>query len=153
MTDFAAADETFSLYQLTLITGLTDRTLRNYLADGFLQGEKVNGAWRFTSEQVQALVNHPAVRPAILAKKNAMIYDFLLDDQKQAAECCLVLDVPGMDCQQAMAFFGSPINSGNHRNIRFSYDNNPSGTPRIILRGYANDVLTLANRYQDAHLR
>lgn len=149
MNDLWNSDVT--LHQLTLITGLTDRTLRQYLANGLLEGEKRNGVWHFTPEQVNALITNPAVRPAILAKKNAIIYDFLLDGKKQAPACCVILDVPGLNCQQAMAFFGTPINAGTYKGIHFSYDNTPNGTPRVILKGAADDVLQLVNAYQNAH--
>lgn len=59
----------YVINELVMFTGLTDRTIRNYLSSGILQGEKVDGMWRFTSDQVEEFVKHPAVRPSILAKK------------------------------------------------------------------------------------
>ena len=73
----------YLINHLVLSTGLTDRTIRNYISNGILQGEKINGLWHFTPEQVEAFICHPAVRPSILAKQNSAIYDFLLDDKKE----------------------------------------------------------------------
>ena len=42
----------YSVRQLAECTGLSDRTIRNYLASGILEGEKTEGSWRFTPEQV-----------------------------------------------------------------------------------------------------
>lgn len=58
----------YLISHLVLSTGLTDRTIRNYIASGILQGEKINGLWHFTPEQVERFLRHPAVRPSILAK-------------------------------------------------------------------------------------
>ena len=45
----------YSVRQLAECTGLSDRTIRNYLASGILEGEKTEGGWRFTPEQVEEL--------------------------------------------------------------------------------------------------
>ena len=79
----------YLISHLVLFTGLTDRTIRNHLSAGILQGEKINGLWHFTPEQVEAFVRHPAVRPGILAKNNALVYDFLLDHAKKEPEICI----------------------------------------------------------------
>ena len=49
-------NEYYLINQLSLITGLTDRTLRNYISAGILEGEKVNGTWHFTIEQIEAFI-------------------------------------------------------------------------------------------------
>lgn len=38
----------YLINHLVMITGLTDRTIRSYIASGILQGEKINGLWHFT---------------------------------------------------------------------------------------------------------
>lgn len=40
-------------------TGLTDRTIRNYLKDGKLKGKKIGGQWRFTVDDIEALFRTP----------------------------------------------------------------------------------------------
>ena len=77
----------YVINHLVMFTGLSDRTIRNYIASGILQGEKINGLWHFTPEQVEEFVRHPAVRPSILAKNNGLVYDFLLDTKKQDRKC------------------------------------------------------------------
>ena len=46
--------ETYSINDVAMITGLSTRTIRNYISLGFLSGEKVNGAWSFTDKQIEA---------------------------------------------------------------------------------------------------
>ena len=43
--------ELFSIGEIAVMSGLSVRTIRSYLASGQLEGEKINGAWRFTEEQ------------------------------------------------------------------------------------------------------
>ena len=73
----------YLINHLVLITGLTDRTIRSYISSGILKGEKINGIWHFTAEEVEDFIKNPAVRPRIIAKNNAIIYDFLLDNSKK----------------------------------------------------------------------
>ncbi|MBR3973324.1 MAG: hypothetical protein IKJ99_05175 [Oscillospiraceae bacterium] len=137
----------YVLNHLKLITGLTDRTLRNYLASGILQGEKIDGLWHFTAEQVEEFVRHPAVRPSIVAKNHGIVYDFLLDNKKQAEEICIILDMPGANRAETADFFCSRICEGDYRNIRFAFDG-ISSTSRVILRGNTADVLGLVNAFK-----
>ena len=49
-------EELYLINHLTMITGLSDRTIRNYIASGILNGEKINGMWHFTPEEVDAFI-------------------------------------------------------------------------------------------------
>ena len=87
-------ERNYTLSDLKIFTGLTDRTLRNYLAMGILVGEKLNGIWHFSAKQVNDFMAHPSVRPSIVAKNNALVYDFLLEKEDTENRCCMVLDLP-----------------------------------------------------------
>ena len=136
----------YLINHLVLFTGLSDRTIRNYIASGILQGEKINGLWHFTPEQVECFICHPAVRPSILAKNNAAVYDFLLDSCKTTCEVCMILDLPGKSKKEVAEYFCYHIRNGSHRNIHFSFDG-VTNVPRIILKGDAAEVLQLVNGY------
>ena len=131
---------------LLLITGLSDRTIRNYISSGLLQGEKINGLWHFTPEQVDEFVRHPAVRPSILAKNNSLVYDFLLEDKKQKQEICMIFDIPHADKKKIAEFFCYRITNDGYHNIRFSFDG-VTDMARVILKGDATEVLRLVNEY------
>ena len=135
----------YLIRHLVLFTGLSDRTIRNYIASGILQGEKINGLWHFTPEQVEEFLHHPAVRPSILAKRNATVYDFLLDTGKRACEACIILDLPGRSEKEVSEHFCYQINR-EANDIRFSLHDTATG-PRIILTGPAAEVLRLVNEY------
>ena len=139
-------DNYCSINHLVFITGLTDRTIRNYISSGILQGEKVGGVWHFTPEQVDCFIRHPAVRPSILAKQNAAVYDFLLDTKKSTSETCLILDIPGKSEEEIAGYFCNRISSESFQNIRFSFDGIPT-VPRVILSGRTEEVLHLVNGF------
>ena len=66
-------NETFNIDQLAMMTGFTTRSLRNFIKDGFLQGDKSSGAWRFTEDQIKAFVDHPSISPTITSKKTSSV--------------------------------------------------------------------------------
>lgn len=142
------SEQRYLISHLVLFTGLTDRTIRNYLAQGFLEGEQINGMWHFTPEQVERFLTHPAVRPSILAKHNGIVYDFLMETKRETRESCMILDLPGADRKALGEYFSYTISNGNYRNIRFSFDG-MGATPRVILSGDTEEVLRLVNAYHN----
>lgn len=135
----------YLINHLVLFTGLTDRTIRNYIASGILQGEKTNGIWHFTPEQVEDFIRHPAVRPSILAKKNSIVYDFLLNNKKKQPEACIILDLPGIDTKNKLQDLYYFIHHGNFHNMQFSYEA-INGHPRFILKGSVDEVRSLMDK-------
>lgn len=139
-------EELYLINHLTMITGLSDRTIRNYIASGILNGEKINGMWHFTPEEVDAFIKNPAVRPSIIARNNSVVYDFMLNDSKKEEETCVILDLPDADRMATAEFFCYRISEGDYKDINFSFDGNYK-TPRVILRGKPKDVFGLINEY------
>ena len=139
--------EYYTIAHLTLFTGLTDRTIRNYIRMGVLEGEKINGLWHFSLEQTEAFLRHPMVRPSIQAKRNSVVYDFLLADRKTESRVCTILDLPGEDMEEVSEFFCREIsNDPDLRDFRFSFANE-SGMSRVILTGLPNQLLALLQRF------
>ena len=136
----------YLINHLVLITGLSDRTIRNYLSSGILQDEKINGLWHFTPEQVECFICHPAVRPSILAKHHSAVYDFLLDNKKSACETCIIMDLPGKDKKEIAEYFCYRISNEDYHSVYFSFDG-VANVPRIILKGDTTEVLRLVNGY------
>lgn len=141
----------YVINQLVMFTGLTDRTIRNYLSLGILQGEKIDGVWRFSAKQVDSFLRHPTVRPSILAKNNSLVYDFLLEDKKKKQEICMILDIPQDDKEAIATFFSTHINNDGYQDIRFSFDG-VMDMARVILRGDAFEVLRLVNEYKEKYM-
>lgn len=139
-------EKLYLISHIVLITGLTDRTIRNYIASGILKGEKINGIWHFTPEEVDAFIKNPAVRPSIVAKNNSVVYDFMLNDSKKEEEACVILDIPKSKIEETAEFFCYKINEGDFKNINFSFDGF-SKSKRVILRGKPSEVFGLINEY------
>lgn len=148
MNNQTAEGNYYTIGHMVQFTGLTDRTIRNYIAAGILEGEKMNGIWHFTPEQVERFVRDPAVKPSILAKKNAMVFDFLLGNPKAGNRACVVLNLPGEVEKKTSEFFCYSISKGDYHDLRFSFDS-LNGTPRVILTGDAGEVLRLVNAFSD----
>lgn len=146
MKDYSAEGNYYVIGHVTQFTGLTDRTIRNYISMGLLQGEKINGLWHFTEEQVDAFMRHPGVRPSILAKRNAVIYDFLLDEKKKEPQSCMVLDYPCGEEKKLMEYFCRTITEGEFHDFRFTLDR-VGDVARVILRGRTEELLALVNGY------
>ena len=74
----------YTLKDLSVITGLTDRTLRTYIKMGILQGEKTDGVWSFSDEHIQMFFENNFARSAMQSKRNSLVFDFLADQKKNA---------------------------------------------------------------------
>ena len=84
----------YNLNQVAMITGLTTRTLRNHLKQGLLKGEKIDGNWSFTEEELDEYIADASVKQVILARQHAVVYDFLADPFKKTNRICTIMDFP-----------------------------------------------------------
>lgn len=141
-------EKLFTLNDVMQCSGLSERTLRNYLAKGLLRGEKKDGVWVFTEEQIDAFFMDSAVRPSILAKNKALIYDFLADRKKEREECVSVIDIPDCDKTKVRDFFCHEITEGGYKNIRFTFESMSGKVVCVILRGDIAEVSTLLEKYR-----
>lgn len=141
----------YTINELAMMTGLTTRTLRNYLKLNILCGEKVDGSWMFTEEDVSEFLSNPMVKPSVQAKKNAIIYDFLAEDRKKNNEICIIIDACANEdeAKEIAEFFGKRINSTpDIGKLRFSYAYEiKDNKVRVILSGYEDVVMNLVNEY------
>lgn len=142
----------FTLNELALMTGLSTRTLRNYLKMELLNGEKIDGIWKFTEEEVDAFLSDSNVKPSIQAKKNAIVYDFLLDNHKKNNEICSVLDfcVGDDEATEISNFFCKAVTEcAKGTNARFSFEKNGENV-RVILKGKEDAVMEIMKQYYES---
>lgn len=145
MNDYSATGNYYTIGHIVQFSGLSDRTIRSYIASGLLQGEKINGLWHFTPEQVEMFMSHPMVRPSIQAKRNAIVSDFLADNKKESPQSCMILDLPGTNEEKLTEYFNHEIMNGEFQKFRFSLDCAGS-VPRVFLSGRTGELLVLVNR-------
>ena len=136
----------YTIEQLSLITGLTTRTLRNYMKSDILHGSKETGTWKFTEQQVSAFVLHPAVRPSIQTKHHAIVYDFLAGQDNREKELCILLDLllDEREAKEVADFFCNAASRRSHIRFAFSYE---SGKAHYILKGAEADISQIMKEY------
>ena len=143
-------NEYYTINDVAAMTGLTTRTVRNYIKLGMLDGEKVNGVWKFTSENLSAFLADKNVQPSIQAKRNGVVFDFLANKHKKVNEICTILDFPVSE-EEAMeisGFFCKEANAPDVYNMsfNFSYSN---GLARVILKGTEDFVTEVMKKFYD----
>lgn len=143
--------EMYTINHVALMSGLSSRTIRNYMKMGFIEGEMINGVWHFSAEAVGDFFANPNVTPAIRAKRNALIYDFLADDCKQQDEMCAVIDERATleEANAISEFFCDAINREWSGIIRFGFTFNENWV-RVILTGPEDAVQMLLDSYRNA---
>ncbi|MBO6041248.1 MAG: MerR family transcriptional regulator [Oscillospiraceae bacterium] len=87
-------DGYFNPSEHSLMSGFTTRTLRSYLNQGLLKGEKTDGAWRFSAEEVDRFFSEPFVREGLRIKQSALVFGFLADRRAESGRACVILDLP-----------------------------------------------------------
>ena len=141
-------NEFYTINDIATMTGLTTRTLRNYMKLGLLEGEKADGVWQFSIEAVSDFMADKNVQPSIQAKKNGVVFDFLADRYKKSNEICTILDFP-VSQEEALEisnFFCKETCRDNVGNMKFSFDYN-NGIARVILKGTEDFVSEVMKKY------
>ena len=82
----------YSIEDVSKMSGLTTRTIRNYLKDGLVHATKEDGKWVFTSDEYLDMLSNSYILAAIKTKNNAQVFDFLADEKKKSDSVCLVID-------------------------------------------------------------
>lgn len=140
----------YSINDLAMMTGLTTRTLRNYIKLGILSGEKIDGNWSFAEEEFDAFLADAGVKQSLRAKRHAAVFDFHADTAKTANRACVILDfaVSDEEGEAISAFFCERINRDG-ADITFSYGRE-RGVSRVILSGGEDSVAELVKAYYES---
>ena len=139
-------DRNYNLNEIALMTGFSTRTLRNYLNQGLLKGEKVDGACQFTSEELDRFFAEPFVREGLRIKRNGIVFDFLADRSKNTKKTCVILDIPVSlkESKTLSAFFCHQMESVSDTVFTFDWSD---GSARIILSGAEESVAKIMQAY------
>lgn len=140
----------YTLNDIAKMSGLTTRTLRNYLQMGLLTGEKVDGVWRFSEEQLYAFMDNPTVRQGMHAKQNAIVTDFLLMGGRKENRTCVILDycLDWNDAKRAVDFFCEQVKVQGDEELRFGMERHKKNV-RLILSGPEDAVREIMKRYYE----
>ncbi len=142
-------EKTYTLNDVAMMSGFTTRTLRNYLNQGLLEGQKTEGIWRFTAEAVDRFFRQPFVQEGLRIKHSAQVFDFMAERRKTKARSCVILDVPCTVTKgnQISAFFCEKMQDAEDAQFQFNWNN---GLCRVILSGAAATVLEILRAYEEA---
>jgi hypothetical protein len=140
-------EKTYTLNDIAMMTGFTDRTLRTYLKQGLLEGEKISGTWQFSAEAVDAFFAQPYVKEGLRIKHSSAVFDFLADRKKKTARSCAVLDIPcTMHEGKAVSdFFCEQMEHAADMEFNFHWD---GGVCRVILSGAEEQILAMMENYR-----
>lgn len=84
----------YTVADVAELTGLTSRTIRNYLKDGTLRGKKIGVQWRFTEEDINRLFSEVDEAGKKVMHPEDVISDFLKETESETHKSCLVIDIP-----------------------------------------------------------
>jgi len=98
---FVKFPKLYTVDDVAKITGLTARTIRNYLKDGKLQGQKVGVQWRFTEENIKDLFIHEDISQDMNMAKHQIVLDFLQKGEIDEPELCSIFAIPRSSGEEA----------------------------------------------------
>ena len=134
----------YTIKELSLMSGLTDRTLRNYLKLGFLKGEKKEGVWYFSVDQIESFFTQDVVVAAMESNRKALVFDFLANDKKDKNAACIILDLPEDDSGRVSSFFCDAVSKRNGLTMTFTKKKHRN---RVILVGDEDTVYAVISEY------
>lgn len=95
-------EKLYTVADVAQVTGLTSRTIRNYLKDGTLTGQKIGVQWRFTEDEIKKLFSRqsPGQR-----SPSQIVRGFLGEQDRVRAAVCALLDFPGISELEGMELY------------------------------------------------
>jgi len=70
-------DKLYTVEDIATMTMLTSRTIRTYIKEGILKGRKIGGQWRFTEEDVKAMMDNGTYQKDYFSNLRQDILDFI----------------------------------------------------------------------------
>ena len=129
----------YSINELSTISGFTTRSLRNFIQMEFLKGEKFNGEWRFSLEQIEDFFSNTNIKEGIKSKNNSVVYNYLLNKPENDKICSIVdLTLTPNETKTLSEKICQMINDSN-ANVEFKFSAH-NGNVRIIIAGEKNFV-------------
>lgn len=138
----------YTVADVAEITGLTGRTIRNYLKDGTLHGRKIGVQWRFTEEDVENLFSETGGLRSVAVLQEEMISDFIKEVKEQEKRSCLVMDIP-VEEGQAEEYLGIIENLLSEKEVQGVLDYRKSNRAiRLVLRGMTEYILEIMTKIE-----
>lgn len=86
-------EKLYTVADVAEVTGMTSRTIRNYLKDGTLTGQKIGVQWRFTEDEIKKLFSRQMPGQS---SPSQIVRSFLGEQERERDAFCALLDFPGV---------------------------------------------------------
>ena len=86
-------EKLYTVADVAQVTGMTSRTIRNYLKDGTLTGQKIGVQWRFTEDEIKKLFSRQMPGQS---SPTQIVRGFLGEQKRKEVSFCVLLDIPGV---------------------------------------------------------
>lgn len=138
----------YTVAEVAKMTGLTDRTIRNYLKDGTMHGKKIGVQWRFTEDDINALFQDADFGQNLTKAENNLLEVFLREKKESISECS-VLDIPGVQRESWDALLAKMKRDIQKKKdeVRFAWEHDDeTGMLRIVAAGEPKIVRKMTDR-------
>ena len=134
-------EKLYTVADVAQVTGMTSRTIRNYLKDGTLTGQKIGVQWRFTEDEIKKLFSRQAPGQSSPAQ---VVKGFLGEQERQKAAFCALLDFPGVTELEGMELYRKLQEERGEGISSMSYEYHDEGQLlRIAVSGDTGAVMDL----------
>lgn len=134
-------EKLYTVADVARVTGLTSRTIRNYLKDGTLTGQKIGVQWRFTEDEIKKLFSRQMPGQS---SPSQIVKGFLGEQEREVSAFCGLLDVPEITESDGMELYRR-LQEARAEGIRsMSYEYHDEGQLlRIAVSGDTGAVMDL----------
>ncbi|MBQ1240536.1 MAG: hypothetical protein IIX74_01410 [Lachnospiraceae bacterium] len=113
---------TYTLIELSTMSGTTLRTLRSDIKSGLLLGTKDSGKWIFTEDDLNLYFSHPEIRQRIRSKIHAPAFLFLEALGHPKPSTCLIHDVQDKaEAERLNAVLAAYAKTHTNGNMSYTY--------------------------------
>lgn len=140
----------YTVEDVAKMTGLTTRTIRNYIKDGKLKGRKIGVQWRFTEEDINELFKDKDFYDSVEEVKNQIVTDFINNKKTDEISICSIIDYPCENttfieglCKEVIEVVNKHINGGI-KNFSYMYQEDDKKA-RFIIIGEIKSVQEILN--------
>ena len=126
----------YTVADVAEFTGMTGRTIRNYLKDGTLTGTKIGVQWRFTEEDIKRLFHKESF---VIETPTQHVRNFMSGTDSSLERLCSIIDLPGLSEDEGNELFDSL--NGRDEDLSVSREFfEDSGVFRICISGGTSSV-------------
>ena len=134
-------EKLYTVADVAQVTGMTSRTIRNYLKDGTLTGQKIGVQWRFTEDEIKKLFSRQMPGQS---SPSQIVRGFLGEQDRTAPSFCALLDLPGVSELEGLELYRDLQEKRGEGIQSMSYEYHDEGQLfRVAVSGNTEAVMDL----------